>query len=29
MSEEQATPVEQTESATDTPTEASVPPTSV
>ena len=27
MSEEQATPVEQTESATDTPTEASVPPT--
>ena len=29
MSEEQATPVEQTESATETPTETSVPPTSV
>ena len=29
MSEEQATPIEQTESATETPTETSVPPTSV
>ena len=29
MSEEQATPTEQTESATETPTETSVPPTSV